>query len=76
MAFKGIIFDLDGTLANTLDDIAGSMNRVLKAHRYPVHPTEDYKLLVGRGLDNLVKQALPLNARQPVIISDPGSHDG
>jgi phosphoglycolate phosphatase len=69
MEFKGVIFDLDGTLANTLSDIAGSMNRVLKAHRYPVHPQQDYKLLVGRGLDNLVIQALPEKFRQPPLIS-------
>lgn len=69
MNFKGVIFDLDGTLADTLDDIAGSMNRVLLAHGYPVHPVEDYKLLVGRGLDNLVTQSLPVISRQPALVS-------
>jgi len=69
MTFKGIIFDLDGTLADTLDDIAGSMNRVLLAHGYPVHPVNDYKLLVGRGLDNLVSQSLPDISRQPALVS-------
>jgi len=69
MKFKGVIFDLDGTLADTLDDIAGSMNRVLLAHGYPIHPVEDYKLLVGRGLDNLVTQSLPVIARQPALVS-------
>jgi phosphoglycolate phosphatase len=63
MRFKGVIFDLDGTLANTLDDIAGSMNRILKTHGYPIRQVNDYKLLVGRGLDNLVTQALPPEAR-------------
>jgi phosphoglycolate phosphatase len=69
MTFRGIIFDLDGTLANTLTDIANSMNRVLTAHGYPAHGTGEYKLLVGRGLENLVKQALPEHARQPSEIS-------
>lgn len=69
MAYKGIIFDLDGTLADTLSDIAGSMNHVLKAHQYPVHTVEDYKLLVGRGLDNLVTQSLPVPAQQPANVS-------
>jgi phosphoglycolate phosphatase len=64
MKYKGILFDLDGTLADTLDDIAGSMNRVLLTHGYPVHQVDDYKLLVGRGLENLVAQSLPLHARQ------------
>ncbi|HEX2394917.1 MAG TPA: HAD family hydrolase [Bacteroidales bacterium] len=68
-AFKGVIFDLDGTLADTLDDIAGSMNRILNSHGYPSRPVNDYKLLVGKGLDNLVKQALPEVARQPGIIN-------
>jgi phosphoglycolate phosphatase len=66
--YKGVIFDLDGTLADTLEDIAGSMNRVLASHGYPVRPVNDYKLLVGRGLDNLVKQALPGSARIDAII--------
>ena len=69
MTYKAIIFDLDGTLADTLSDIAGSMNRVLKAHRFPLHRVTEYKLLVGRGLDNLVLQALPENARQPGLVS-------
>jgi phosphoglycolate phosphatase len=69
MTFKGVIFDLDGTLADTLDDIAGSMNRLLLAHGHPIHRVEDYKLLVGRGLDNLVSQSLPVISRQPALVS-------
>jgi phosphoglycolate phosphatase len=69
MTYRGIIFDLDGTLANTLTDIAESMNRVLMAHGYPAHGTDEYKLLVGRGLENLVKQALPEHARLQAEIS-------
>jgi phosphoglycolate phosphatase len=69
MKYKGIIFDLDGTLADTLSDIAGSMNRVLRAHRFPVHPVEDYKMLVGRGLDNLVLMSLPEHGRPPGLVS-------
>ncbi len=67
--YKGVIFDLDGTLADTLADIAGSMNRVLMARGYPVHAVESYKSMVGRGLDNLVSQALPQQARLPGTIS-------
>jgi phosphoglycolate phosphatase len=69
MSFKGVIFDLDGTLADTLADIAGSMNRVLQQHGFPARPPEDYKLLVGRGLDNLVAQALPPDARLPEMVA-------
>ena len=69
MKYGGAIFDLDGTLANTLTDIADSMNRVLKANRYPVHSVEDYKFLVGKGLENLVSLALPEKSRQPALVS-------
>ncbi len=68
--FSAVIFDLDGTLADTLDDISGSMNRVLKKHGYPERPVNDYKLLVGRGLDNLVSTALPEYARQKEIVEN------
>ena len=69
MKYNGIIFDLDGTLADTLADIAHSMNRILRERGYPVHAAEDYKLLIGRGLENLVSASLPMEARLPSIIS-------
>ena len=69
MTYKGIIFDLDGTLADTLADIANSMNRVLQEKGYPVHPVEDYKYLIGRGLENLVTSSLPKESRLPSIIT-------
>jgi phosphoglycolate phosphatase len=69
MMHKGIIFDLDGTLADTLTDIASSMNRVLQERGYPVHPVEEYKILIGRGLENLVTGSLPKEARMPSIIA-------
>ena len=54
---KAIIFDLDGTLLNTLDDIADSMNYVLQSRGLPVHPAEAYKLFIGDGVANLTKRA-------------------
>ncbi len=59
MRIRAIIFDLDGTLLDTLEDIASSMNRVLETMGFAPHPTEDYKLLVGDGIANLIKRALP-----------------
>lgn len=59
MKFEGVIFDLDGTLVNSLDDIADSMNAVLRQNHFPAHPNEDYKLFVGNGLRNLVRTVLP-----------------
>jgi phosphoglycolate phosphatase len=69
MKFKGIIFDLDGTLADTLEDIADSVNRVLVSNGYPRHSPDKYKTLVGKGLDNLIGSSLPAEARKPEIIS-------
>jgi phosphoglycolate phosphatase len=69
MKYEGIIFDLDGTLADTLADIANSMNRVMQERGYPVHPAEDYKYLIGRGLENLVSTSLPEESRLRSIIT-------
>ena len=54
---KAIIFDLDGTLLNTLDDIANCMNRVLIRNSFMPYPAEKYKDFVGEGMFNLVKNA-------------------
>jgi len=61
--FDGVICDLDGTLADTLDDIADAMNRVLEGRRLPVHSRASYKLMVGGGLRNLVQRTLPPESR-------------
>ncbi|GET22467.1 HAD family hydrolase [Prolixibacter denitrificans] len=68
MSFKGIIFDLDGTLLDTIEDIADSMNRVLSENNLPTHDTEAYRLFVGSGIRNLVKQALPESHRDETTI--------
>lgn len=59
LIFKAIIFDLDGTLINSLHDIADSMNRVLVSHGFPTHDYESYRLFIGKGLKNLSERALP-----------------
>ena len=46
---RAVIFDLDGTLTNTLDDIADAMNRALRLHDLPEWPVEAYRYLVGDG---------------------------
>ncbi|MFC2158592.1 HAD family hydrolase [Acidobacteriota bacterium] len=60
---KAIIFDLDGTLLNTLDDIADSMNCVLEENGFPIHAVEKYKYFVGDGITALVKRAIPVENR-------------
>lgn len=60
---KLIIFDLDGTLLNTLGDLARGVNRTLSAHGLPEHEVAEYKNFVGRGMRNLVRDALPAEKR-------------
>ena len=62
---KAIFFDLDGTLIDTIEDIGDSMNRVLKNRGYPTHEIFRYKIFVGNGMPNTVKQALPQNENLP-----------
>ena len=68
MKFKAVLFDLDGTLLDTLDDLADSMNAVLEASGYPVHDVEAYKYFVGNGLRNLTERCLPGEHRTPAEI--------
>jgi phosphoglycolate phosphatase len=63
MKFKAIIFDLDGTLLDTLDDLADSMNTVLKGFGFPRHEISAYKYFIGNGIEKLVERALPDSQR-------------
>lgn len=56
---KLVIFDLDGTLLDTIDDLALSVNHVLQKRGYPTHSTEQYKYFVGNGVKRLIERALP-----------------
>ncbi len=56
--FQGAIFDLDGTLMDTLEDIASSMNRVLERHGLPIHPMDKYRYFVGDGAQILAQRVL------------------
>ena len=69
MKFKAVIFDLDGTLLDTLDDLADSMNAALENHSFGTHAVSDYKILVGKGMRNLVTMALPPDKRSDEIIT-------
>jgi phosphoglycolate phosphatase len=54
-----VLFDLDGTLVDSLDDLARSMNEVLEAMGHPPHPPESYRRMVGDGVAELARRALP-----------------
>ncbi len=56
---KAVLFDLDGTIANTLKDLADAANFALASFGYPMHETEKYRYFVGRGIPNLIKSIVP-----------------
>jgi phosphoglycolate phosphatase len=67
---KCVLFDLDGTLVDSLIDLADSMNRVLTRQGFPAHPLQAYRYFVGEGIVTLVQRALPAEARQEDIVQD------
>ncbi len=58
MRYKAVIFDLDGTLLNTLDDLADSANHVLTVLGLPTHSTDSYRYFVGNGIPKLIERCL------------------
>ena len=59
MKYKLVLFDLDGTLLDTLDDLSEAVNRAMLSRGLPGHTREEYMSMVGHGIRNLVKSALP-----------------
>ena len=66
--FAGVIFDLDGTLVDTLEDIGDAMDRVLALEGAPGHSSDEYRYLIGHGILNLVTQSLPEELRDEATI--------
>jgi len=60
---KLIVFDLDGTLINSLEDLADSANHVLEQHGFPTHPVDAYRYFVGDGVRKLIERILPPEER-------------
>lgn len=69
MRFKAVLFDLDGTLLDTLDDLADAANRVLATVDLPTHPRESYRYFVGDGLRTLIQRILPEERRNEDTVS-------
>jgi phosphoglycolate phosphatase len=67
--YDAVIFDLDGTLVDTLEDIGDAMNRVLAAEDAPPHSYQEYRYLVGRGLWNLAEESLPPQLRDEETVA-------
>ena len=59
MKYDLAIFDLDGTILNTLDDLANAVNYALEQHGYPVRSVEEVRIFVGNGVANLISRAVP-----------------
>ena len=67
MQIKSVIFDMDGTLLDTLDIISRTNNRILQLHGFPAHTLEEYKGFVGDGMRMLLRRALPEGTSEDVI---------
>lgn len=65
---KLVIFDLDGTLLYTLEDLADSCNYLLRKHQLPEHPLDSFRYFVGNGIKKLVERALPEEKRTETFI--------
>lgn len=63
-----LIFDLDGTLINTIDDLGQACNHALSACGFPTHTIEDYPRLVGNGINKLIERALPEEHRNEATV--------
>jgi phosphoglycolate phosphatase len=66
---QAIIFDLDGTLLDTLADIGDSVNQMLAEYGFPGHTAEDYRRFIGNGIEKLVIRALPLSGRSDAMVA-------
>jgi len=69
MPFKAVVFDLDGTLIDTLEDLGNAMNRILMERGLPTHNMDAYRHFIGDGVAMLVTRALPEEKRNDDSIS-------
>jgi Predicted phosphatases len=64
---RAVIFDLDGTLVDSLEDLADCTNTALAAYSLPIHPLAPYKYFVGMGVNNLIGSAVPAGTPEDVV---------
>ncbi|MDR2786646.1 MAG: HAD hydrolase-like protein [Treponema sp.] len=76
MRFKCVVFDLDGTLVNTLADIALAMNTALCERGFPELPGEEYTAIVGNGIRHLAYSALPEEKRDEKTVEELATRAG
>lgn len=63
--YKAVIFDLDGTLLNTLEDLTDAVNHVMRQFNYPEHTIEEIRSFVGNGIKLLIERSLPYGKDNP-----------
>lgn len=61
MKYELVVFDLDGTILNTIDDLADSCNYILSQHNFPNHTVDEVRFMVGNGIPKLIERACPAN---------------
>ena len=67
---KIVIFDLDGTLLDTLDDLSAAVNYAMSQRGFPLHTREEYRIMVGHGARNLMMKAVPAEHRKDEALID------
>ena len=70
MQFKVVCFDLDGTLIDSLSDIAECTNKILIKRGFPTHTLKDFRYFIGNGAKYLISKALPEKVRKKELIND------
>ena len=70
MKYELVLFDLDGTLLNTIDDLGEAVNHAMAQHGFPLRTRSEYTKMVGHGVRNLVMKALPDDVRGDEAVVD------
>ena len=65
MKYSLAIFDIDGTILNTLDDMTDSLNVILEKYKFPLHTLDEVRFMVGNGIPKLIERAIPQGRENP-----------
>ena len=71
LKYQAAIFDMDGTLINSLEDLADSVNDAMEHYGYPIHTLQEYRYFVGNGARKLIERSLPKDkSNDPDYVSE------